>query len=185
MADALQTTLHVTEVRVSVQKTNLEAYRFFLLGKHFYNSGGKENFAKAEGYYQQSLGIDSGYAPAWVLISLVHSSQADLGYIPVEVGYTKAKREVQKALDLDPNSADAHAQLGWIKNTYDWDWEGADQSYERAMQLEPGNSGVIGSAASLALTLGRYAEAIRLGRRSIEIDPVSDARYFFQGPAPP
>jgi tetratricopeptide (TPR) repeat protein len=67
--------------------------------------------------------------------------------------------------------------MGWIKQSYDWDWSGADESYQRALKLDPGNANVINGAAVLAFTLARLDEAITLGRRSIEIDPVRIAGY--------
>jgi tetratricopeptide (TPR) repeat protein len=72
----------------------------------------------------------------------------------------------------DPNLAEAHAQMGRIKRSYDWDWTGADAAYKRGLELEPGNSDVVRGAAVLAFTLGRFDEAIRLGRRAIELDPL-------------
>jgi tetratricopeptide (TPR) repeat protein len=148
-----------------------------LLGKHFSNLRGKEDLEKAAGYYEQALSIDSGYAPAWEGLSQTRSRQADNGYMPLDEGYNKARQEVEKALELDPNLADAHSQMGWIKQYYDWDWTGAEASYQKALKLESGNADVISGAATLAFTLGRFKKAITLIQRSIELDPVRIAGY--------
>jgi adenylate cyclase len=177
VAEALRVALLGKDAIAAVQKTNPEAYNAYLLGNHFFELRGKENWEKAAGYYEQSLKIDSGYAPAWVSLSLVHFSQADQSYVPVDVGYLKARQEAEKALAIDPNLARAYARMGWIKQSYDWDWAGADEAYKRALQLEPGNAGIISVASNLASTLGRFDEAIKLQRRSIEIDPVSAVAY--------
>ena len=177
VAEALNVALLGKETTVQVQKTDPEAYNAYLLGKHFFDLGDKENLEKAAGYYEQALSIDPGYAPAWVELSRVHISLADQIYVHVDVGYSKARQELEKALELNPNLADAYSGLGWIKALYDWDWTGANESNKRALELEPGNADVIRQAAVFSATLGRFDEAIKLDRRSIELYPVSAPVY--------
>jgi Tfp pilus assembly protein PilF len=97
------------------------------------------------------------------------SEQADLGYLPAEEGYGKARAAVERALALDANQAEAHAAMGWIKTLYDWDWAGADASYQRALALELGNAEVVRGAAFLAAALGRFDDAVALDRRAVEL----------------
>jgi len=52
-------------------------------------------------------------------------------------GLRKAREAAERALSLDANLAEAHAALGRIKTDYDWDWAGADASFQRALALEP------------------------------------------------
>ena len=82
---------------------------------------------------------------------------------------------MQQALALDPNLAEAHAQIGQIKREADWDWTGASASLERALELDPGNSAVLNLAAGLALSFGRFEEAVELLRRAIALDPLNAA----------
>jgi TolB-like protein/Tfp pilus assembly protein PilF len=181
VAEALKVALLGKETASQHQETDPEAYNAYLLGKHFFGLRGKENHEKAAGYFEKALSIDSRYAPGWVGLSAVHCSQADFGYAPVDEGYSKARQEALKALELDPNLADAQSRMGWIKQSYDWDWSGADESFKRALELEPGNASAISGASNLALILGRLDEAITLGRRSIEINPVAVEVYYNLG----
>ena len=87
------------------------------------------------------------------------------------------RNEVENALRLDPNLAEAHSQLGRVKLNYDWDWMGADASFKRALELEPGNASAFRNAGVLAATLGRFDEAAELTRRAIELDPLNPANY--------
>ena len=161
------------------QKTDPEAYNNYLLGNHFYNLHGKENVKKAEDYYEKALSFDSTYAPAWVGLSTVHSRLAGTGHIPIDSGHLKALREAEKALALNPNLADAYAQIGLIKRNYDYDWTGAHDAYKKGLELEPDNVNVIDGSSGLAYTLGRLNEAIKLERRAIEIDPVKADGYLW------
>jgi serine/threonine protein kinase len=183
VAEALKITLLGKESATQQRETDPQAYNAYLLGKHFYNLRGKENFEKAARHYQQALLIDSGYAPAWVGLSQTHIAQAESGYLPEDEGYHKARQEAEKSLELDPKLADAHSNMGWIKRRYewDWDWNGMDESFRRALELEPGSARVVSNAAVLAYSLGRLEEAITLGRRSIELDPLRIAGYLNLG----
>ena len=109
-----------------VQETEPAAYNAYLQGRHFFDRGSRENVEKAIDYYEQALRIDPEYARAWVGLAVAHSRQGDWGFVPVDEGYGKARREVEKALQLDPNLAEAHGAMGRIKTLYDWDWTGAD-----------------------------------------------------------
>jgi eukaryotic-like serine/threonine-protein kinase len=181
VVQALNAALLGKEAIIPEQKTDPEAYNNYLLGNHFYELRGKENFERAVTYFEKALSIDSSYAPAWVGLSGVHCSQADIGYVPADVGYGKSRIEAEKALKLNPTLADAYARLAWIRSYYKWDWNGADILIKKAIKLEPENAGVINNAASLSFTLGRFKEAIELFHRSIEIDPLRSVGYFDLG----
>ena len=165
----------------SAQGTNAEAYNACLQGRYFYERRSKENVEKAIGYYEQAIKLDPGYAPAWVGLAEARSLQAGHGYLPAEEGYRKAREAVERALALDANLAEAHAAMGWIKMSYDWDWAGADASYQRALALEPGNATVVWRAAELAANLGRFEEALAQDRRAVELDPLNVSTHIYLG----
>ncbi len=156
---------------------NAEAYNLYLQGKYFLDRRTRDDTEKAVSYYEQSLRLDPGYARAWTGLAAAHQAQADRNEIPIAEGYRKAREEVQKALELEPSLAEAHAELGQIRTTYDWDWAGADVAFKRALELEPGNATVVRQAARLAGTLGRFEEALRLDRRAVEMDPLNAPAY--------
>jgi tetratricopeptide (TPR) repeat protein len=156
---------------------NTEAYNLFLQGKYFAARRNREDLEKAASYYEQALKIDPGFARAWVGLAGAHNDQADWGYVPLAEGYRQARQEVEKALQLDPDLAEAHASLGWIRLSHDWNWSGAHAAYRRALQLKPGSAKAVLGAACLAASLGRFEESIRLSRRAVELDPLSLTTY--------
>ena len=177
VADALRATLQ-GEQSPKVKETNPEAYNAYLQGRYFTDRRSKEDLEKGIGYFEQALQIDANYARAWAGLSKAHSNQGENTYVPLDEAYRKARKEVEKALELDPNLADAHAQVGWIKNFFEWDWHGADAAYKRALELEPAYADIVRDSAQLAATLGRFDEAISLAQRAIKIDPLSATAYY-------
>jgi eukaryotic-like serine/threonine-protein kinase len=177
VASALNVTLLGKEALEHEQETDPETYNSFLLGNHFYNMHGKVNLEMAEQYYEKALTTDSTYAPAWVSLSWTHTSQADIGYIPVDKGYEEAREETETALELDPNLGSAYSMMGWIKSNYDWDWEGANADYKKALKLLPGDAGVISNAGALAFTIGWFEGAISLARSAVGLNPISAVGY--------
>jgi tetratricopeptide (TPR) repeat protein len=176
VANALKATLEGGQTP-KAQETNPEAYNAYLQGRYFSDRLAREELEKAIGYFEQALRVDPKYARAWVGLSLVHTRQAGNGYVPIDEGFDKARKEVQKALELNPDLAEAHAQIAWIKMKDDWDWTGADAALKKGLELEPANADVVRRAATLAATLGRFDEAITLDRRAIELDPLRTATY--------
>ena len=171
---ALQITLLASPASiVSLQTKNPEAYTAVLQARHFWTRRGPGDLERAAASFRKAIELDPGYANAWVGLAETHHRQADNGDLPVEEGYRMARQEVERALALAPGLAYAHAEMGWIRRAHDWDWEGADASYQRALALEPGSRAAVVGASVLAFTLGRLDEAIGLDARAIEIDPLS------------
>ena len=81
------------------------------------------------------------------------------------------KAAAERAVALDDRSADAHVSFAmalWWRR----DWTGAERELRRALELNPGH-GARGWYAQLLAGMGRVDEAVRLTRRSSELDPLS------------
>src|SRR5258707_8213648 len=122
-------------------------------------------------YFERATQLDPSYALAWVGLSRARKWQAAIGLIPKEEGYRVALEAVERALALNPNLAAAHTQMGRIKQQVDFDWAGADASFQRAVALEPANAENMGFAAWSAAIFGRFDEALELNRRAANLDP--------------
>jgi TolB-like protein/DNA-binding winged helix-turn-helix (wHTH) protein/Flp pilus assembly protein TadD len=154
---------------------NPEAFDAYMEGRFFLDRDGAGDLNRAASHYEQAIQLDSSYAPAWAELSRALFRQADRGLVPLEDGRRRAREAVQQALALDPNLAEAHAQIGQFKREVDWDWTGANASLQRALELDPGNSTVLNLAAGLAVSFGRFEEAVELDRRAIALDPLNAA----------
>jgi serine/threonine protein kinase/tetratricopeptide (TPR) repeat protein len=160
---------------------NAEAHRLYLLGRHLIGRYSREDVAKGIEYLKEALELDPGYALAWAGLAGAYRLEADSGWTPVPMGYAQARESAKRALSLEPELAEGHAELGMIQRAYDRDWQGAEASYRRALDLAPGNATVLFGAGRLARALGRNEEAIGLFRRALDQDPLSSRAYINLG----
>lgn len=152
---------------------NPGAFEAYMQGYYFYERNTNKDADMATQYYERATQLDPSYALAWVGLSRARYWQADKGLIPTEEGQRLAREADERALALDPNMPQAHAQMGRIKRQLDLDWPGADASIQRAISLEPGNPEYVRSAAFMAAMLGRFEEALKLARRAVDLDPLN------------
>ena len=171
VVDALKVTLLGEAPKA--RETNPEAYALFLQGRYYFNTISEENFIHAASAFQSALAVDPDYAPAFAGLSAVYLEQANYGYINAIEGMVLSRSMSERAISLDPESADAWYSLSRIRYSYDWDWEGAEAAIRKALELEPGNVDVIVQSASLKVTLGFLDQAIELQERAITLDPLS------------
>jgi TolB-like protein/DNA-binding winged helix-turn-helix (wHTH) protein/cytochrome c-type biogenesis protein CcmH/NrfG len=155
------------------QSVNPEAFDAYLQGYYFFQGSTDKDADMAAKYFERATQFDPSYAFAWAYLSRARNWQANKGLIPREEGRRLSREAVERALSLNPNLAEAHAQMGRIKQQIDFDWSGADASYQRAVQLEPGNPEVVRSAAFSGAMLGRSDEALQLARRAVDLDPLN------------
>jgi TolB-like protein/cytochrome c-type biogenesis protein CcmH/NrfG len=174
---ALKLTLLGTAVTTRSKPQDSEAYNLALQGRFFLDRRGKEDLEHSVDYFRRSRERDPDYAPAWAGLSEAYARQADLGFLPAADGYRQAREAAEKALALDPQLVDAHLAMGWIHQTYDWDWAAADASFRTALDLEPGNAQALRHASRQALTVGRWNDAIDLANKAIERDPLRPNSY--------
>ena len=152
---------------------NREAFDAYMQGYYFFERNTNKDTDMAAKYYERATQLDPSYALAWVGLSRARSWQANVSLIPAEEGHQLAREAVERALALNPNLAEAHAQMGRIKQQVDFDWAGEDASFRRAMALEPGNPENVRLAAYSAAMLGRFDEALQFARQAIDLDPLN------------
>ncbi len=155
-----------------LRQTDPEVYALYLQGNYLSNIRGEENMANAVVAYEEALAIDPEYAPAWLGISIAYSIQARARYRPEKEGGEMSMVALEKALAIDENMAAAWASMAYLRRSYQWDWQGAEDAIDKALQLEPNNANVISVAASIANAAGRLNEAGELYERAAVLDPL-------------
>jgi TolB-like protein/Flp pilus assembly protein TadD len=152
---------------------NPEAFDAYLQGHYYFERDSDKDTEMAAKYFERATQLDPSYALAWVGLSRARNWQVNVNLIPAEEGHRLAREAVEQALALNPNLAEAHAQMGRIQQQVDFDWVGADTSIQRALALEPGDPEFVRLAAVSATILGRLDVALPLNRRAVDLDPLN------------
>jgi len=153
--------------------TNPAAYDALLTGKYLFNRRNAADAEKAIGYLQDSVEIDSNSPEAWAMLASCYTSLgSDLGAADPAKVIPPARAAIAKALQLDPDLAEAHTTLAWIKLWYEWDWSGAEQEFRRSLELNPNNSAAHREYSHYLQLRKRFDEAIAQNNRAIELAPL-------------
>jgi TolB-like protein/DNA-binding winged helix-turn-helix (wHTH) protein/Flp pilus assembly protein TadD len=143
---------------------NPEAYENYLKGRYLWNKRTADDTKKAIDYFDQAIKSDPNYA-------LPHTGLADIYQISDRPQL--AREEVQKALDLDDQSAEAHNSLANLLYLFNHDWEGADKEFKRALEFDH-NYAPAHHWYSMYLALkGSKEEALVEAEKAYELDPLS------------
>ncbi|HEY2821409.1 MAG TPA: protein kinase [Candidatus Acidoferrum sp.] len=158
----------------TIRTINPEAYDAYLRGRFFWNKRNEANLRKAIECFELALRLDPHYAPAYAGIA---DSYFYLGYsfgrMDPNDAMPRAKAAAFRALELDPESADAHTSLGLIQIAFDWDWTAAENNIRRALKLNPSNALAHHFYALLCSGLRRNDEAIAQIQAALQSDPLS------------
>ena len=153
---------------------NPEAHQLYLKGRYVWSRRTITTIQQAAAYFQQAIDKDPGYALAWAGLADCYALYGFYGVASPQESIPKAKEFAAKALEIDDTVAEAHASLIWIKSVYDWDWAGAEREYKRTVELNPDYVEALTYYFSGPSTaMGRLDEALALGKRREEIDPLS------------
>ena len=152
---------------------NIQAYRLYLKGRFAWNKRTQEGVAEAIEYFTQAIAEDPSYAPAYAGLGDSYSLDVDYRAIPVAEAYTRAKQYARKALALDETLPSAHASLAWALFIYDWDWDGAEREFRRAIELNPRYASAHQWFAFLLAARGEFDAALLEAHTALELDPAS------------
>ena len=175
IVDALKVKL-VKEERAAIAKRrteDLDAYNWYLQGRHFWQKRTKRGFLKGIECFQKAIERDPGYALAHAGLADSYSGLASYLHLSPDEAYPKAKKAAATALRLDPELAEGYAAMAWIRRAYDRDLRGAEQELARAIALNPGYALAHHWYASLLQDMGRFKEALAEEERAHELDPLS------------
>jgi TolB-like protein/Flp pilus assembly protein TadD len=162
------------ELRITrTEEINPEAYEAYLKGRFFHFKYTEASFKSAADYLQRAIDIDPNYAEAHAWASLAQWVPSVWGYYRPEERFPKARSAANKAITLDETLAMAHVSVGYIALAYDWDWQKAKQSFERARELNPNDPEVYNGLAWYLAVSGRFDEAIEMIQTAVKLDPLS------------
>ena len=124
--------------------------------------------------YQQAISLDPNFALAHVGIADSYGIMSAYGYAAPNDVFPQAKAAARRALQIDPDLAEAHAAYAKLVAEYDWNWSEAEREYKRSIELNPNVALTHYQYGVACLTpLGRFDEATNELKRALELEPLS------------
>jgi tetratricopeptide (TPR) repeat protein len=165
-----------SEDRTQLTKTYTDsgaAYEAYLKGRYHWNLRTDEDFKRAINFFQQAIDKDPNYALAYTGLADCYTLRSDYGFLPPKEGYALAKGAATLALKYDDSLAEAHTSMASIKAVTDWDWQGAENEYRRALELNPNYPTAHHWYAVQLLLQGRLDQALQEIKTAQLLDPLS------------
>jgi len=191
VAESLVQSLDPAEKKTLTKRytENRDAYEAYLRGRFFFDKRDPQIYPTAINEYQRAIDIDPNYALAYSGLADVYAMQAnEAGDDKRDELYDKAKLTLMKALSIDDELGEAHTSLAWIKRVHEWDWEGSEREFKRAIELNPNYYNAHMWYSFLLITLGRKDESLAEIEKARELAPLTfpvlanyaTVRYFRQ-----
>lgn len=174
VVDALKLKLFGDEKAAVLKRytNNAEAYQLYLNGRYHYSKRGKIDLQRGIEYFQEAIKLDPNFALAYVGIADSYNAMPGFAYLSPHEATSHARAAAQKAIEIDPLLAEAHAALADCFATYDFNWSGAEHEYLRAIELNPNSAISHFHFATYYLTpMGRMNEATAEMSRALELEP--------------
>ena len=159
----------------SHRTSNTEAYNEYLLGRQFFDRHDLDGIQRALVAYRRAVDLDPGYAAAYA--DLATSERAAAEMFGDAAAARRALEAADKAVVLAPDQADGYEARGHIRAKVAWNWIGAQEDFEKALAIDPGNSMALRRYGGLLGTLGRLPEAIAMIKKASELDPLSSVTW--------
>jgi len=151
------------------------AYEAYMMARHHVWQGlSRERFAQGLRCYEQAIALDPRFAlPHAALAEMFHIVASGKGP-EAQAAAARIRPSLERAIALDPELPEAHAWLGIVATTYDYDWAEGERQFRAAMAKEPVTPGIRHMNAYFNLRLRERAEeAIAEHHRAIEQDPLN------------
>src|SRR5213592_834696 len=169
IVDTLKLKLAISPLPAS---RSTDAYDAYLEGLFYSDKSTEAELRKSLEFFGRALDKDPQFSRAWTGIAKVWLWLAD-AYVPPLEAYPKVRDAAIRALQLNDGEAEAHVYLAETKRILDWDLDGAEVEYNRAVEIEPNSTPSNYFSAAFYAARGDRDKALTYLQRTSRIDPAS------------
>jgi TolB-like protein/Tfp pilus assembly protein PilF len=160
-------------VPAQVRTSDLEAYDLYLLGRHGWATRSPEGLRDAVEYFEAALARDSLFVPAWVGLAAAYNALPWWTEYSFRTGAERSKRAAKRALELDPDNAEAMYTLATTLFEFDKEWEESERLFDRAFESDPDYPPGMTWYGQYLADQARFEEGLLWVQRAVEADPFS------------
>ena len=157
----------------SAKSVNPAAYDEFLLGRYLSWKTGPDDYKQSIAHFERAVQIDPNYGAAHAGLSMAWTMRFGSGYVGFGEAEGPARAGAVRALQLDPDLAEAHAAAAHVDSVFDWDWTNAEKSFRRALELNPDSLETCYCFAIFLTSQGRFQEALDNIEHAAKLNPLS------------
>lgn len=174
IAEDLKVELTPREEQLLTRKRTVDrdAYDAYLKSNQLLGDASKESLYKARETLNSAIEKDPDWAPLYLGLTTVWATMVQMGVEPPEIGIPKTIENLNRALELDPESNEAHGAMAMVAFLQEWDWEKAEKEYQQALAINPSDGCRIIYSQLLAC-LQRPDEAVTQGQLALALDPLN------------
>jgi TolB-like protein/thioredoxin-like negative regulator of GroEL len=147
------------------------AYQAFLRARFHWNKSGDEGLEAAIASYDETVALDPNFGKAYSGRARARISLCDYYRVEPRAALEAARIDARRALEIDQSDAEAHLALGEVQRTLDWNWDGAEAAYRKALAANPNNEAACRYYSVFLAARGR-AEAPAMAERACVLDPL-------------
>jgi serine/threonine-protein kinase len=175
IAEALRVRLTGAEKKKLRKRTteNSEAYQLYLKGRYHWNKRTGDGLRKGIAFFREAIESDPSFASAYAGMADCFITLGTNIPLPPRETMPKAKAAAMKAIEIDDALAEPWASLGAVRWWFEWDWEGAEEAYRRAIELNPNYATAHDGYAMLLSARGRFSDAVEQITKACDLDPLS------------
>jgi TolB-like protein/Tfp pilus assembly protein PilF len=165
------------EDRVALLKKytdNADAYHHYLKGRYHQNKWTSDGIRKSVEHFHQAIAIDPDYALAHAGLADSYASLGAANAFGLSVVETAsiARAAAIRALEIDNTLAEAHSSLGLVRLNFEWDWDGAEDAFKHAIELNPNYASAYHWYSHLLIARARFDESLAVSKRALELSPL-------------
>jgi serine/threonine-protein kinase len=149
------------------------AQRLYIRGRYLMDTQTEEGLRQSIDCFRRAVELDSQFAAAYAGLADAYNVLSQYGYMPPREGMEEARRAAQRAIQIEPRSAEGHVSLAAILEAYDWNWREAEREYRRALQLNPWLPNAHLWYGMFLRDQGRLSEALPELQKAAQLDPFS------------
>jgi TolB-like protein/DNA-binding winged helix-turn-helix (wHTH) protein/Flp pilus assembly protein TadD len=149
-----------------------EAYEAYLRGRYYWNKRTADGMQKASIYFQQAVNQEPTYGEAYSGLADCNSGLTWHGFTSPAQSLPKAEAAARKAIEINPQSAEAHASLALVLH-HQWNWDGAEAEFKKALQLDSQYANAHHWYGDYLSVKARHEEAVSEAREALKLDPLN------------
>ncbi|MFL5617714.1 MAG: tetratricopeptide repeat protein [Gemmatimonadaceae bacterium] len=148
-------------------------YDLYLRARYQWHRRSEQSLRDSVPLFEQVVTRDPENARAWVGLADTYAVMGVYDYLPPRLAFPLADSAARHAIVLDGSIAAPYATLGYVDTYFRWDWRAAEDTFRRAIDIEPAYSLAHQWYSNLLVARGRFEEAEWEMRRAAELDPLS------------